>query len=488
MANVDNILLLSKYQMRVLYYKCKEGATHEQIAQILGRDVNTIQYHMTKIYKILQISAVGKTKEEMDSELKNEICPTIRQMFTTIDDVNTWAPLIKKASGVETGEREEPEFENKEELKPPYKPPPSVERILRQTDIHPAAPEIIERPPPPRARNNIRRILTWVVIVILVWTGVRFLPQIVGWIGPADTPERPMATEPVALLETAILPTDVPTVVPSISPTIAASPTAAPVPIKIVTETSPKDGMVLVYVPAGEFKMGSSRTEDSQTLDEELPQHNVNLDAYWIDQAEVTNAQYAMCVADDGACTKPSLNNSLSRDNYYDSSLYANYPVIFVSWSQATAYCAWAGRRLPTEAEWEKAARGPEGHIFPWGNTFDGSRANYCDINCINGWKDSSFDDGYVDTSPAGEFPEGASVYGALDMAGNVYEWVADLYGPYNRGDQVNPSGPAEGTERIIRGGSWGDDSTHIRSAVRSHVSPDYWMNFIGFRCAISQD
>jgi formylglycine-generating enzyme required for sulfatase activity len=243
--------------------------------------------------------------------------------------------------------------------------------------------------------------------------------------------------------------------------------------------------MAQVYVPAGEFKMGSARIDDPQTLDEELPQHMVTLDAYWIDHTEVTNVQYALCVADAGACTKPNDNISLTRSSYYDNSLYANYPVLFVSWSQAAAYCNWAGRRLPTEAEWEKAARGPEGRIYPWGNTFDGTLANYCDINCNNGWKDNGFDDGYIDTSPVGDYPDGVSVYGALDMAGNAYEWVADWYGPYSRIDQSNPTGPASGQEHIIRGGSWGDDTAHVRAAIRSHIIyPDFSTNFIGFRCA----
>jgi formylglycine-generating enzyme required for sulfatase activity len=243
--------------------------------------------------------------------------------------------------------------------------------------------------------------------------------------------------------------------------------------------------MVLVSIPAGEFKMGSARADDPETLVEELPQHVVYLDAYWIDKTEVTNAQYAMCVADAGACTMPNNNTSLIRSNYYDSYQYANYPVIFVSWSQAAAYCAWAGRRLPTEAEWEKAARGPEARIYPWGNTFDGTLANYCDINCTNPWK-GPFEDGYIETSPVGDYPAGASVYGILDMAGNVYEWVADWYGPYSRISQVNPTGPASGLEHIIRGGSWGDDFAHIRTAVRSHINVlDYYStNFIGFRCA----
>jgi serine/threonine-protein kinase len=111
--------------------------------------------------------------------------------------------------------------------------------------------------------------------------------------------------------------------------------------------------------------------------------------------------------------------------------------------------------------------------------------ANYCDINCTNGWKDNNFDDGYVDTSPVGDYPAGASICDALDMAGNIYEWVADWYGPYARTNLVNPAGPATGSEHIIRGGSWGDDLIHVRAAIRSHIGQaDYATNFIGFRCA----
>lgn len=230
--------------------------------------------------------------------------------------------------------------------------------------------------------------------------------------------------------------------------------------------------------------MGSSKAEDSAAQDEETPQHVVYLDAYWIDQTEVTNAQYAMCIAS-GSCSTPKENGSLSQSSYYDNPLFATYPVIFVSWSQAAAYCTWAGRRLPTEAMWEKAARGPDGLIYPWGNTFDGVKANFCDINCRDPWKDDLYDDGYVDTSPVGDYPAGASIYGAFDMAGNVYEWVADWFEPYRRIRQENPIGPLSGSEHIIRGGSWGDDSAHIRTAVRSHVNVPESSNFIGFRCAM---
>jgi len=468
MANKDNIALLSKYQMRILYYKCKEGATHAEIAALLDRDVNTVQYHMTKIYTILEIKKPGKSKEEMESELKNEICPIIRKMFNTYDDVKIWAPVIKDSLQEEKENLDEDVDEPVlEESRPPYKPPPSVEKILNSTENQPINPEIIEPPPPGIRRINWRLIIGCTVFGLLIIIFLKNYPSISAVIAePTNTPIQPIHTR--------IVPPPAQTEEPTRTPAVPPSPTSTP----------GKDGMVLIYIPAGEFKMGSSRTEDPQAFEEELPQHIVYLDAYWIDQTEVTNAQYALCVADSGACTKPANNYSVTRSSYYDNSQYANYPVIFVSWSQAAAYCTWAGRRLPTEAEWEKAARGPEGRIYPWGNTFDGTLANYCDINCQAGWKDSRFDDGYIDTSPVGTYPGGASINGVLDMAGNVYEWVADWYESYSQFPQSNPTGPASGLEHIIRGGSWGDDPTHIRSAIRSHINGDNWLDFIGFRCA----
>jgi formylglycine-generating enzyme required for sulfatase activity len=122
--------------------------------------------------------------------------------------------------------------------------------------------------------------------------------------------------------------------------------------------------------------------------------------------------------------------------------------------------------------------------MYPWGNAFDGTLANYCDSTCWNGWKDNSFNDGYYDTAPVGEYPGGASAYGVLDMSGNVYEWVADWFARYSPDRQANPAGPDSGQERIIRGGSWGDDQVHIRTVIRSHLNPDSWLDFIGFRCA----
>jgi len=162
-------------------------------------------------------------------------------------------------------------------------------------------------------------------------------------------------------------------------------------------------------------------------------------------------------------------------------------PVVCVDWFQAHSYCEWAGGRLPTEAEWEYAARGLERLIFPWGDIFDGTRLNYCDANCDFDWAltDDTFDDGYTYTAPVGRFPAGASWCGALDMAGNVHEWVADWYASYSSERQVNPKGPTAGENRVWRGGSWNCPRTFTRSAFRDDSPPGTSNDIVGIRCAM---
>jgi len=462
MANKENIALLTKYQMRVLYYKCKEGATHEEIAAHLGRDVNTVQYHMTRIYTILEIKKPGKSKEEMESELKIEIGPIIREMFPTYDDVKIWAPVIKNKTQDEKEDPDEDADEQEsEETEPPYVPPPSVQKLLGDPEDGAEQPTIMAPPPPPRRQIN------WWMIIGLTIAGLLMVGIIYPVISaitakPTEAPVKPIvySTEPSSIqIETPV-----------------TQPASHPSPTSVTGEViDPKDGMVLVLIPEGEFQMGSA--------DKASPQHTVYLDAYQIDKTEVSNVQYAMCVAD-GKCTEPANNYSVMRSNYYDDSEYADYPVIYASWEQAARYCAWADRHLPTEAQWEKAARGTDGRIYPWGNTFDGTLLNYCDASCQNSWKDGRFEDGYIETSPVGEYPLGASPYGVLDMAGSVFEWVADWYAPYSQDYQRNPTGPDSGQDKIMRGGAWGDDVNQVRSDVRSNINPNKWMDFIGFRCA----
>jgi formylglycine-generating enzyme required for sulfatase activity len=235
-----------------------------------------------------------------------------------------------------------------------------------------------------------------------------------------------------------------------------------------------------VFVPAGSFMMGSDNGQE-----DERPVHQVTLDAFWLDRTEVTNAQYAACVAD-GACGPPGYSSSWTRNNYYDDPAYADYPVIYVSWDDAAAFAAWAGGRLPTEAEWEYAARGLESLQYPWGNTFDGQKLNFCDRNCPFDYADQAVDDGHADTAPVGSYPNGASWVGAMDMAGNVWEWVSDRYNGnyYTSSPAVNPPGPDSGDSRVLRGGSWVDADRSTRAAYRLDSAPDLRNFDVGFRVA----
>lgn len=270
------------------------------------------------------------------------------------------------------------------------------------------------------------------------------------------------------------------------------------------TTVSPKDGMILVFVPAGEFSMGSEFG-----LTDEQPVHTVMLDAIWLDKTEVTNAMYRQCVQD-SSCDRPNLIGSYEDQEtslgYFDDPKLQDYPVAFVSWNDAKNYCAWAGRRLPTEAEWEKAAAwNPvtnEKQIYPWGNEFDCKKGNYDDEIILDAslMPDTSPNcDGFPRSSPAGSFPEGASPYGALDMGGNVWEWVNDAFietdpftnsaNYYAISPAFNPPGvdPAISEYRVMRGGSWNFTFGFGRAAYRLWFGLDDSYDGVGFRCASSQ-
>jgi formylglycine-generating enzyme required for sulfatase activity len=218
----------------------------------------------------------------------------------------------------------------------------------------------------------------------------------------------------------------------------------------------------MVSVPAGDFEMGCS-VPDTQCRDDEKPLHQVTLGAFDIDRTEVTQDPYAACV-EAKACGAPSCDWDCSK---------TNYPAGCVTWAQAKAYCAWAGKRLPTEAEWEKAARGTDGRLYPWGNDIpDCAHANMASCGAR--------------AEPVGNHPAGASPYGALDMAGNVVEMVADWYdaGFYKTSPKDSPSGPASGTRYIGRGGGYKSDPVWLRASARDWY--DLWdaSPSLGFRCA----
>lgn len=223
---------------------------------------------------------------------------------------------------------------------------------------------------------------------------------------------------------------------------------------------SEKDGMTLLYVPEGEFTMGANNGNPY-----EKPAHQVYLNAFWIDKTEVTFEMYGHCI-ESGDCEDPAVSYG-----YYSGDL----PINSVTWYEANAYCTWVGRRLPTEAEWEKAARGTDQRLYPWGNS--APNANLVHMNP------------YGATS-VGSFPAGASLYGALDMAGNLWEWVNDWYDEnyYSNSPPSNPTGSTSGASKVIRGGAWdfNSDSKIFRTTARARQDPSIGWLKLGFRCALS--
>ena len=358
---------------------------------------------------------------------------------------------------------------------PPQKKTPSVASVWRQE----AAISVESQRP---WWQSWQAIVVAVFVLVVTWGFVTRDKG--GGRQVVVAPTKPPATQPPAA--TSVPPTWTPTPEsPTATPRLpTATPRPSPTPKLGIgsTKISPKDGMEMVYVPAGEFLMGSPDGEGDYN---QHPQHRVYLDAYWIDRTEVTNAQYQKCVAE-GACKS---NNEWPDFNASDQ------PMVCVSWYDAQAYCEWAGRHLPTEAEWEKAARGTDGRRFPWGNAWDvhtTRRLNFADKNTDFDWSDMTTDDGYQYTAPAGSYPVGASPYGALDMAGNAREWVADWYDDnyYAHSPSRNPTGPDSGSAHVLRGGSWKDSQAFVRAAFRIRGvqidSSSYCNVSYGFRCALT--
>jgi formylglycine-generating enzyme required for sulfatase activity len=331
--------------------------------------------------------------------------------------------------------------------------------------------------------------VVFVVVAVLVYrligetrvVGQR--PTTAAQSGPGETPGGPTAA-----------PVDI-----NLPPTPTPKPTPIPEP-KITDQGSP-----MILIAAGAFRMGSTEDEidaaydlcrtrfderekcEQQEFEVEAPPHQVTLDSYYIDRYEVTNDQFAEFLnekdnkTEGGApwldASDPEVRIEREGGSWQALPKYGDHPVTEVTWYAAKAYCNWRGARLPTEAEWEKAARwDPKtGQVsyYPWGDQPPTpSLANYLSI--VGG------------TASVGSFPSGASPSGVEDMAGNVFEWVFDWFDPdyYAQGDMVNPQGPDDGVKKVIRGGSWGDYAFLLHAANRGALTPNAGFNFIGFRCA----
>lgn len=267
---------------------------------------------------------------------------------------------------------------------------------------------------------------------------------------PTLQPTQPQPTEgPTSAVATAV-PTPA-------GPTVTPLPTSTPRPAATPT-SAPSNKPNTVYIQGGEFILGSDAGSEDET-----PQQEIAISAFNIDIYPVTNAEYKEFVDASGHNPPRTWKEGTHPDGT------ANHPVIWVNWSDAQAYCEWAGKRLPTEFEWERAARGTDGRVYPWGGTFDAARCN-------------SVESGLKATSPVGSYADGASPDGVFDMAGNVWEWTADWYQAY-RGSLYELSRYGE-QYRVLRGGSWFDGQDSLRSTVRKSFDPNQGFSTIGFRCA----
>jgi len=319
-----------------------------------------------------------------------------------------------------------------------------------------------------------------IFVGLILWGGSQALPQLLSAIPTvkATTTQRPVAI--ATSTNSSVIP----------SKTLKPNPTSTKaqtlVPTALPTEITDAKGVQMVFVPEGKFIMGTSNKDFTYYLDvDQNPAHNVLLNAFYVDKYEVTNSLYRVCV-DGGICTKPHNRSSNNRPQYYGNSEFDNYPVIYVDWYQAKAYCEWRGARLPSEAEWEKSARGTDGRYYSWADNVHG-QANTTGVTVWTG-----------DTTKVGSYPSGKSPYGAYDMIGNVWEWVNDWYkNDYysTLGDTaVNPQGPSQGDSKVLRGSSWTPcwpaggggcmEGGNVSTFNRHRDYPSRFYYDVGFRCA----
>ena len=277
--------------------------------------------------------------------------------------------------------------------------------------------------------------------------------------GPSDATQPPVLTQLPAATEAPVVATESPVTVEP-TPELVSINLAGP-PMELGSKYRYVDGTVLVAVPGGEFTMGYN-SADNLT-------HKVTLSDFWIYSTKITNQQYALCVQA-GKCALPDPKNNASFGDYRT----INFPVTGVDYDQAASYCSFVHGRLPTEAEWEKTARGPQGNLFPWGN--EGPICNLLNYKFCEG-----------KTTEINDYPDGVSYYGAFDMSGNAREWAADWYSPtyYSESPVADPLGPLIGEKRSVRGSSYQDSADPSISAHRFSLLPSENLPDLGFRCIV---
>jgi formylglycine-generating enzyme required for sulfatase activity/tRNA A-37 threonylcarbamoyl transferase component Bud32 len=361
----------------------------------------------------------------------------------------------------------------------PVTPGHQLRRAQPGGDVYPPPAATAYAAPyrPRRTRRQIEQRTIWgllglLLLIILLGAGATFFgPGVVpGGHGQAAT--ATVQSQIIAAL----------TAITTVTPTAAPTETVAPTPAPFVDSQT---GARMLLVPGGIFRMGFDESER-----DERPSRVIRLDPYFLDETEVTNGQYAVCV-EAGACRAPTIANPTYHPAYYGSPAYENYPVVYVTWGQTNTFCQWRGARLPSEAEWERAAAFDPVALkklrYPWGDEFDGSLANFCDRNCPRNNRDTTFNDGHRDTAPVASFPDGRSPLGFYDMAGNVMEWVADWYDHryYETGTATNPMGPVDGEVKVVRGGSYLSGANDLTTTRRLRYHPDGALGTLGFRCAM---
>jgi formylglycine-generating enzyme len=344
------------------------------------------------------------------------------------NDESVLAPLVRALGGTPTPAGKD---NSDKILSPPPRP---------QEQAKPPEP-----PKPPPANDTWARKLAWTI------GGIGLLIVFVVWIVPMLSPPKKeqQPNPPVS-----------PSPQPTKTPSVVADSSSKEKDTRVVEKAGK-----MVEVPAGDFWMGCNEKVDTECEGDEKPGRTVNLPTFMIDKTEVTVADYQKCV-DTGPCTPPGTGGACN----WGVDGRETHPINCVDWKQATAYCAQTGKRLPTEAEWEKAARGTDGRKYPWGNEWDAKKVNV----------------GSGGTVPVGSYPEGKSPHGALDMAGNVWEWTADWYAAdyYKTGPAQNPKGADKGEYRSVRGGSWLPRPRIARASSRRWTDPGDRRGSIGFRCA----